>query len=242
MLLSVTGLTVPGKLDHVSFALRSGEIVGVVGLAGSGRSTFLKALSGAVPSYGQMLIDGGPVRAGRSRKRSLRAIFRLPEDRRTEGLLLDHSLALNVVLANLKGVSSFGVYRRGRARAIVSDFCRDLDIRHRDVTHPVRVLSGGNQQKAMLARALFVNPRVLLLDEPTFGVDVGASEDIVRFAREFCVAGGAVVWVSSDFAEMSQVVDRVVVLAGGRISTPKVDRNPSDPLREDDLLNLLAVA
>lgn len=242
-LLSVTDLTVPGKLERVSFALRPGEIVGVVGLAGSGRSTLLKALTGAVPSYvGAMRFNGAEVGTGRSRARTLRGIFRLPEDRRTEGLLLDHSLALNVVLANLKGVSTFGVYRRRRARRIVSDYCRDLDIRHRDVTLPVRVLSGGNQQKAMLARALFVNPRVLLFDEPTFGVDVGASEDIVRFARGFCADGGAVVWVSSDFAEMAHVVDRVVVLAGGRISTPVVDRDASGPLREDDLLTLLASA
>lgn len=236
--LAVQGLQVSGKLQDVSFTLRSGEILGVAGLAGSGRSVLLKALVGTVPSTSKTIdIHGQPYRPRDSAYGISRGLFRVPEDRRVEGLLLDHSIALNIVLGRLDFTRRAFLYSTRSVSRSANELVQRLGIRCRSIHDPTGDLSGGNQQKVLLARAFFSKCRALLLDEPTFGVDVGAATDIVRFIREYVAAGNGVLWVSSDLNELGRVADRVLVIRNGMVV--EILDNADHTLNEADLVEVL---
>jgi ribose transport system ATP-binding protein len=221
VVLSVDGLRRLPRVRGVSFELHEGEVLGVGGLVGAGRTELVRLIYGADrPDGGRMGLDGRPF-APRSPHAAVKAGLGLvPEERRAEGLILSKSLAFNVSLANLRRIvmSPALPLVSSRARAnLALETIRALSIKTQGIEMPVGRLSGGNQQKVVIGRWITRAPRVLILDEPTRGVDVGARAEIHRLIRTLAEKGLAVLVVSSEPEELPDVCDRVLVMAEGRI-------------------------
>ncbi len=213
--LRVDGVVVPGTDAPISFEARTGEVVGLAGLVGAGRSELLETIAGATPARGGTIAVGGaPVRCTSTRRALEAGIALVPEDRAKQGLVLDAPLRENVTMGH---VPAFARASRRAEREAAADAVRELRIRAGSVDAPVKTLSGGNQQKAVIARAITRSPKVLLLDEPTRGVDVGAKEEIYRLVQELLERGMAVVIASSDLLELLGLCDRILVLFEHRI-------------------------
>ena len=217
-MLEVKGLTTE-RIDGVSLSVRAAEVVGVAGLMGSGRSALARAIYGLDPIVaGSVAVDGrelaisGPgdaIRAG---------IALCPEDRKRDALVLQRSVAENVALTSQGRVARFGYIDRGREAELVDGYVRDLRIKTPDRDVLVVNLSGGNQQKVVLARALAMRPRVLILDEPTRGIDVGAKSEIYALIEELAAAGMAIVLISSELVEVIGLADRIIVMRDGSMT------------------------
>ena len=218
-LLSARGLSRQGKFQDVSFTLRQGEVLGFSGLVGAGRTELMRAIFGADPlDSGTIVVDGRPQRF-RSIRDAVRAgIAYLPEDRKTEGLFLERSLEENLLCGNLQRCSERGVLRKAKSRALAEECCSRLEIKAHGVEQEARTLSGGNQQKVLLARWLATSPHVLIVDEPTRGIDVGAKAEIHRLIREYAAAGHGVIVVSSEMPELIGLCDRILVMHEGRLA------------------------
>jgi ribose transport system ATP-binding protein len=216
--LVVRGLGRRPAFRDVSLELAPGEIVGVSGLVGSGRTEVIRAIAGADRlEAGEMTLAGRPYHP-RSPAEGLRAgVAMLSEDRARDGLIPAMSLRDNLSLASFARMSRMGVLRRRVQQALVQEEVRELNVRAASVEDPVRRLSGGNQQKAMVGRWLLRGARVLLLDEPTRGVDVGAKAEIYRIVAGLAERGMAVLLVSSELPEVLGMSDRILVMRGGRI-------------------------
>ncbi|MFL4908117.1 sugar ABC transporter ATP-binding protein [Streptomyces sp. MMS24-I2-30] len=234
--LQVRGLSRPGEFAPLDLTVRAGEIVGLAGLVGSGRSEVLETIYGArKPGSGQVLVDGKALRPG-SVPAAVRAGLGLaPEERKAQALLMLESVTRNVSVSTLSRFSRGGWLDRraelGAARAAT----RELSLRPDNPSVPVRTLSGGNQQKAVLARWLLRGCRVLLLDEPTRGVDVGARAELYAVVRRLADEGLAVLLVSSEVPEVLGLADRVLVLREGRV----VHEAPARELDEHRVLDLV---
>ncbi|HWA47725.1 MAG TPA: sugar ABC transporter ATP-binding protein [Dongiaceae bacterium] len=219
--LTVDGIARRPKVNGVSFALHRGEVLGIGGLVGAGRTELARLIYGADRvDAGTMTIDGKPF-APRSSTEAYRAgIGLVPEERRAEGLLLTKSVAFNLSLANLRSLtlSSLFPMMSGRKRAELSrETVRELAIKTASIGTPVGRLSGGNQQKVVIGRWLRRQPRILILDEPTRGVDIGARAEIHRLIRKLAADGMAVLVISSEPDELPDLCDRVLVMADGKI-------------------------
>ncbi|SRR5579875_185442 len=216
--MDVRSLEVRGKLSDVSFQLFPGEIVGLVGLAGSGRSTLLRTLFGDIRrSGGEVLLAGRAYRPRHPADAIRNGVYLIPEDRAVHGLLLSKPIAENSSLSILRQLVSLGVLRMSRGRRRARELMALLGIRARGPDQVMTELSGGNQQKVVVAKVLATVPRLLLLDEPTYGVDVGAASDLATYVRSEAASGMAVLWASSDVEELVRVADRILVLADGMI-------------------------
>ncbi|OUC99457.1 sugar ABC transporter ATP-binding protein [Streptosporangium minutum] len=215
--LRVEGLTVPGVFADVSFAVRAGEIVGLAGLVGSGRSEIIEAVYGARRFSGRVVVEGRPVRRGGTAGAVRLGMGLAPEERKAQALLLDQSVTRNISLASLGRYSRFGWLDRRREAEDARALVETLDIRPPDPDRPVKTLSGGNQQKAVLARWLLNGRKLLLLDEPTRGVDVGARAELYAVIRRLAEEGVGVLLVSSEVPEVLGLADRVLVIREGTI-------------------------
>ena len=203
----------------VSLQLRRGEILGLAGLVGAGRTELARAIFGVDPLLaGGISVDGEPIRIASPRAAIDRGIYLIPEDRKACGLLLELSMAQNVSLPDLASYSSFGLVDTVRETANADHQRERLKIRAADVKAPVGTLSGGNQQKVVLAKWLSMRPKVLIFDEPTRGIDVGAKQEIYDMLRRLSDAGVAILMISSDMEEVIGVSDRIAVMHEGRIS------------------------
>ena len=216
--LRIDGLSCGDRFRDVSFSVARGEIVGLYGLIGSGRTEVARCIFGADrPTAGEIRVAGRPLRP-RSPRDALKAgVAMLTEDRTRDGLVLSMSTADNVTLANFERVSRLGVLARGRQRALVEGKVAELDVRPRDIDRRVRTLSGGNQQKVALAKWLLSGAGVLILDEPTWGVDVGAKQDIYKVIARVASEGTAILLISSELPEILGLSDRVLVMRKGRL-------------------------
>ena len=219
--ISVRGVSRAPKVRNVSFDLRKGEVLGLGGLVGAGRSELARMLFGADrPDSGEMRLEGRPF-APRSPSQAVKAgIGFVPEERRAEGLILTKSVGLNLGLANLNSIivsPMLPLISRRRRDALVSRTIQQLAIKGASADAPVGRLSGGNQQKVVIGRWLQSKPKVLILDEPTRGVDVGARAEIHRLIRGLARQGMAVLVISSDPEELPDLCDRVLIMAEGRI-------------------------
>jgi ribose transport system ATP-binding protein len=221
MALEVDRLATPANPAHqLSFHVASGEIVGLAGLVGAGRSELLRVLFGVdQAAAGQLRVAGHPVRF-RSAADAIRAgIALVPEDRQQSGLILEMTVRQNISLPGLARSSyPLGVLHAGRERALAGEMIDRLNIRTPHARQAVRNLSGGNQQKVVLAKWLAMRPDVLLLDEPTRGVDVGAKEEIYRLMEKLAETGVAVLFASSEMEEILGMCDRVLVMHEGRLA------------------------
>ncbi|MGW7241624.1 sugar ABC transporter ATP-binding protein [Streptomyces sp. NPDC054804] len=235
--LTATELTVRHSLRNVSLAVRPGEVVGLGGLLGSGRSETAKAIAGALPTdTGRVVVAGVPVRAGSTAAAIRAGISLLPEDRKSEGIMPGLSVRENIALAALPGLSRFGLVDDARVDRIVDTFMKRLRIKAAGAHQKVGELSGGNQQKVLLARWLALHPKVLLLDEPTRGIDVGAKAEVQALIDELADDGLAVLLISSDTEELIEGSDRVVVLKDGVV----VRELTGDAVTEGELMRAIA--
>ncbi|MBI2808974.1 MAG: sugar ABC transporter ATP-binding protein [Planctomycetes bacterium] len=215
----VQGLRWSARQPGISFAIRAGEIVGMAGLMGSGRTELAETLFGVRRSIaGTIAIDGKPIRLGRPADAIRAGIFLIPEDRRIDGLILDDNVKHNISIAVLQDVSRFGfVHFRQEAR-LAQVMCDRFRVRTPGTTQIVGNLSGGNQQKVVLAKWLSRTPRLLILDEPTRGIDVGAKSEIYALMDELARQGAAVLMISSDLEEILGMSDRVLVMHQGAVA------------------------
>ncbi|MFJ8667235.1 sugar ABC transporter ATP-binding protein [Streptomyces sp. NPDC093600] len=234
--LQVRGLARDGEFEPVDLDLRPGEIVGLAGLVGSGRSEILETIYGARrPTAGRVLVDGRPLRPGSVRDAVRAGLGLAPEERKAQGLLMLESVTRNVSVSSLARFSRAGWIDRTAERTASRTATRELSLRPDNPDARVRTLSGGNQQKAVLARWLLRGCRVLLLDEPTRGVDVGARAELYAVIRRLADDGLAVLLVSSEVPEVLGLADRVLVLREGRV----VHTAPARELDEHRVLDLV---
>jgi ribose transport system ATP-binding protein len=236
VVLDVEGLELRGAFSDVSFQVRAGEVLGLAGLVGAGRSEILETVYGARKATGGTVrVNGRRLRPGSVSQAVAAGVGLAPEERKSQGLLLDHSVYRNVTISSLAGFARAGFLNRARERSATADITTSLDVRPAGVERAVRTLSGGNQQKVVLARWLMRDCKVLLLDEPTRGVDVGARTEIYALVRSLAERGVAVVVVSSEVEEVLGLADQVLVVREGRI----VHRGAAHNIDEHQVLDLV---
>ena len=217
--LKVVGYAHPTEFDDIGFDLRAGEILGFYGLVGAGRSEVMQAIFGVTrPSKGVVRLDGA-VKAIRSPAQAIAAgIVYVPEDRGRQGAVLGLPIVDNVALPSLPALSRRGFVRMAEAFALAREYTGRLDLRAAALDQDIGELSGGNQQKVVIAKWLATRPRVIILDEPTKGIDIGSKAAVHEFMAELAAAGLAVIMVSSEIPEVLGMSDRVIVMREGRIA------------------------
>jgi rhamnose transport system ATP-binding protein len=206
-------------VHDITFDVRAGEVFGLAGLVGAGRTDLARILFGLVPAdTGEIRLDGRPVALRSPRDAIAHGIACVPEDRRRHGVVLEMPVACNISMAVHRRLFPGSWLRFGAERQLALDFIRDLAVKCHGPEAPAGSLSGGNQQKVSLARWLATKPRVLILDEPTQGVDVGAKSEIHKIVRRLAKAGLAVILISSDLPEILGMSDRIGVMCAGGLS------------------------
>lgn len=241
VVVQVRDLTVPGRAEHISFELRESEVLGFAGLIGAGRTDVAKAVIGAVRSRsGDVKIDGIDSTFREPADAIGSGIALVPEDRLAEGLVMDLSVKGNVGLPQLKIMSRFGILDRAAEKRMADSQIDSLRIRTPSGSTVVQNLSGGNQQKVVLARWLARGCRVLILDEPTRGVDVGAKAEIYKIIRQLADSGTAIMLISSELPEIVHLSDRIIVMSNGSIVAELENQATaeSDLASEEDLIKL----
>jgi ribose transport system ATP-binding protein len=234
VLLEVRGLTGPHKPDNVSFTLHRGEVLGLAGLLGSGRSALARVIAGIEPATGgEIRIKGQPVVLRKPSDAIAAGLALVPEARATQGIIAAHSVASNMVLAVLDRISDRGIVDRARAQAIADDMIQRLSIKTASRDHAVSTLSGGNQQKVVIGKWLATDPDILVLDEPTAGIDIGSKSEIIRLVRALAAQGKGIVMISSELSELLTACDRILVMADGR-AHQMLDRATLDDPAEPD--------
>ena len=220
--LSVPHPSIPGRdlLHDVSFTVRKGEILGIAGLMGSGRTEILMSIFGALHGQrrGVIKMEGEILDFKSPNEAIKKGMALVSEDRKRLGLVLEDTVSRNISLASLGGLTKFGVVDDDGEMKIAADYVRDLRIKTPGIATQVKNLSGGNQQKVVLAKWMLTKPKVLFLDEPTRGIDVGARAEIYKIVGEMARSGVAVVMVSSELPEVLGLSDRVLVMCGGRVT------------------------
>jgi ribose transport system ATP-binding protein len=236
-LLKAENLSGMRKLHDVSVSIRPGEVVGLAGLLGSGRSETARAIVGAFPlDGGSVLLAGKPLKRGKIKAAMRAGIALLAEDRKTDGIIPNLSVRENIVLAALPSLSPFGLVSKSKQDKIVKIFMDRLRIKAASPEQKVSELSGGNQQKVLLARWLATGPKILLLDEPTRGIDVGAKAEVQALIDELAREGLGVLLISSELEELIDGSDRVVVLRDGSV----VGELTGDRITEENVLTAIA--
>jgi rhamnose transport system ATP-binding protein len=218
VVLEVEGLTSEGRFRDISFRLHAGEIAGLAGLVGAGRSFVAQALFGILAvDAGTVKVNGQPARIKAPRHAMALGIAYVPEDRQHQGLLMPLSVMRNITLPTLPQFAQLGWLRGSGERAVAEDYVERLRIILRQVEQPVAELSGGNQQKVVLSKWLQTRPRIIILDEPTRGIDVGAKAEVHRLMGELAAQGIAVLMISSELPEVLAMSDHVLVMREGRL-------------------------
>lgn len=219
VLLAVSNLTARGKFENVSFALRAGEILGLAGLIGAGRTDVARALFGIQPvQSGSVKIDGRPVSIRNPRQAMELSIGFVPEDRQHHGLVLPMSIAANITLPILPRFATAGWLREGEAQKVAAAASRRLEVKSTGIDQKAKELSGGNQQKVVLAKWLETGPRILILDEPTRGIDVGTKAAVHQLMSDLANEGVAILMISSELPEILGMSDRILVMREGQIT------------------------
>ena len=219
VVLEVKGLSTASLVKDVSFTLRRGEVLGFAGLMGAGRTEVARAIVGADPrSAGRVVVNGDEVTIRNPADAVRHGIGYLSEDRRKYGLILDHTITANIALASVDRLTNrFGFVRERPAKAMAEKYRVALRIKTPSITQRAKNLSGGNQQKVVLAKWLARDCEILIFDEPTRGIDVGAKDEIYRLLKELTAAGKALIVISSEMEEILRVADRIAVMCDGRL-------------------------
>jgi ribose transport system ATP-binding protein len=212
-------------LNDVSFELRRGEILGIGGLVGADRTELVRTIFGADPRVGgEVLVVGKPVNIRSPQDAIGLGIGLLPEDRKGQGLILPQTVRNNMTLATLRTLSRMGFVRGGSEKTRVGEYIRRFSIRTPSQDQMVVNLSGGNQQKVVLSKWLMMQPKILIMDEPTRGIDVGAKSEIFELMRQLAQSGISIIMISSEFPELLAMCDRIICMTEGRV-TGELSRN-----------------
>ena len=231
------GLNQHPRLREVSFDVHPGEVVGLAGLLGAGRTETAKAIFGAEPiDSGSVRVEGKDLKTGSPGAAIKAGIAFLPEDRKLEGIIPDLSVRENIVAAALPRLARAGLVSEKAQDELVEEFMQSLGIKASSPNQPVRELSGGNQQKVLLARWMCMNPKVLILDEPTRGIDVGAKAEIQKLVDDLAAKGLGIILISSEVEEITEGSDRVVALRDGAV----VGLLSEEEITEGNLMAMLA--
>jgi len=217
-MLEVRGLTRKGVLEDINLTVHAGEIVALAGLVGSGRTEIARCIFGADPfDAGTMTLNGKPLTVRSPRDAIKSGIGLVTEDRKQQGLVLGMTVRENTTLAALRSLTTAGFISSSRERAVAEEYVKSLGVRTPSVEQMIRNLSGGNQQKVVLAKWLFTHSKLLIMDEPTRGIDVGAKVEIYQLMNELVKQGVGILMISSELPEVLGMADRIVVVRGGRI-------------------------
>jgi len=215
----VKNLTKKGVFKDISFNVKRGEIFGITGLVGAGRTEVIKSIFGALKyDSGEIYLDGKQIQIRDPYDAIEKGIAFISENRKEEGLLLDSSIADNMILANLNKVSKKGIVRNKLKKEFVNKYFTQLDIRPNEPLKLARNFSGGNQQKSIVAKWIATNPRILIVDEPTRGIDIGAKAEIYKLLNKLVEQGLSVIMVSSEMPEVIGMCDRIMVMWEGKIT------------------------
>lgn len=234
VLLEARGISGAHKPHDVSFALHRGEVLGLAGLLGSGRSSLARVIAGIEPAKaGELRIRSEVVSIRKPADAIEAGVALVPEARATQGIIPAHSVASNIVLAVLNRISAKGVVDRAKAQKITDEIIARLQIKTASRDHPVSTLSGGNQQKVVIGKWLATDPDILVLDEPTAGIDIGSKSEIIRLVRDLAARGKGIVMISSELSELLTACDRILVMADGR-GHQMIDRATLDDPAESD--------
>ncbi|MEI6798320.1 MAG: sugar ABC transporter ATP-binding protein [Pseudomonadota bacterium] len=234
VLLEARGISGAHKPKDVSFTLHRGEVLGLAGLLGSGRSSLARVIAGIDPATAGELRIRGAAAAIRTPSDAIAArVALVPEARATQGIIPAHSVAANMVMSVLGRISAKGVVNRAKAQQIADDMISRLQIKTASRDHAVSTLSGGNQQKVVIGKWLATDPDILVLDEPTAGIDIGSKSEIIRLVRDLAAQGKGIVMISSELSELLTACDRILVMADGR-AHQMIDRATLDDPAEPD--------
>ncbi|QEN09505.1 sugar ABC transporter ATP-binding protein [Oceanispirochaeta crateris] len=218
-ILEIKNLSLPGYFKDVSFTLHKGEILGFFGLVGAGRSEVMRTVFGIdKKSEGTILLNGKEIHISSPRVAMSHGIAYVPEDRQQQGAILEMSLSHNITLPQIDRLSKFGILRKDSEKTVTEEFGNKMEIKAANWKVNANTLSGGNQQKVVLAKWLATNPEILILDEPTKGIDVATKAAVHEFVSEMASSGLAVILVSSEMPEILGMADRTVVMHEGRVS------------------------
>jgi ribose transport system ATP-binding protein len=227
-ILRLESITRKGKLHNINFTLRRGEIVGLTGLVGAGRSELARVIFGAdLPDDGRILLEGRPIQSRSPREAIKAGIGFLTEDRKSEGLVLNMSVRENTTIANLGRLVKRGFLDIRREKTLAQNYVKELSITTPSTEQAVRNLSGGTQQKVVLSKWLFTQSKVLIFDEPTRGIDVGAKAEIYQLMWRLVAQGIAILMISSELQEVLKMCDRILVMHEGEI-TGELKREEAD--------------
>ncbi len=218
VIFQVENLTINGLFESVNFEVREGEILGVSGLMGAGRTEVMEAIFGyRKKDSGTVKLNGKPLKTNHPSNLIKEKIGFITEDRKGKGLVLDSSIRENIALTNFEIISKFGVIERSEERNLVEKLIRKLRVKASSIEQKAETLSGGNQQKVVIAKWLGINPKVLILDEPTRGVDIGAKKEIYSIMNQLAKNGVAIIMISSELPELLGVSDRIMVMHEGKV-------------------------
>ncbi len=217
-ILEVKNFTLSNKFEDISFTVKKGEIFGIAGLVGAGRTELMHALFGLdKPEQGSVVFDGEELHVNRPKDAIAKGIAYVTEDRKDEGLVLEMSIAQNITLASMKELSAGLFVKENEEKKVIKDQIQKLRIKMNNPKQMVKSLSGGNQQKVVLAKWMMKEPKLLILDEPTRGIDVGAKAEIYKLMCEYVAKGNAIIMISSEMPEVMGMADRIMVLSNGKI-------------------------
>ena len=242
VLLELTNISGAHKPDNVSLTLHKGEVLGLAGLLGSGRSALARVIAGVEPAVsGEIRIKGQKVAIRRPSDAIAQGMALVPEARATQGIIPAHSVADNMVMAVIGPIAPKGFVDRTRVQAITDQMIGRLSVKTASRDHAVSTLSGGNQQKVVIGKWLATEPDILILDEPTAGIDIGSKAEIIRLVRDLAQAGKGVIVISSELSELLTACDRILVMADGR-AHQMLDRADLDDPAETDPEHALQAA
>jgi ribose transport system ATP-binding protein len=237
-LLEVQGLSLDPYVIDCSFSLWQGEVLGIAGLLGSGRGELLNAIMGVRrKNKGRIVLRGQVAQIAHPKDAVTLGLALVPEDRRSQGLFLDHSVRDNILLPVWGEISKPLINERAADR-MASDYVRRMNIKTTGLSQVVKFLSGGNQQKVVISKSMSSTPDILLLNDPTFGIDVESKYEIMQTVRDFANAGHAAIFISSEFEQLAAICDRVLVMKKGRL-TGEMDRARGDLITEESLLGVI---
>ena len=230
------GIQVGDRVNNVSLKLYPGEILGLAGLMGSGRTELVRAIFGLdKKDEGDLWIDGHDVVIRNPREAMRNGIAFIPEDRRRQGLVMEHSIKQNILSTNLSALSHNSFLNFSKINSVVENAIIDFEVRPAEPNREVRLLSGGNQQKVVIAKWMATNPKIVLMDEPTVGVDIGTKVEIMKLVRSIAQEGKSVILISSELPELLGVCDRILVIRKGEIAE-ELDRQD---VRDEDHLQMI---
>ena len=235
-LFEAENIQVGNRVNNVSFKLYPGEILGLAGLMGSGRTELVRAIFGLdKKNSGNIKIDGKDVKIKSPLDAMSNGIAFIPEDRRRQGLVMEHSVKQNILSTNLSSLSNLSFLNFSKINQVVQEAITNFEVRPPEANREVRLLSGGNQQKVVIAKWMATNPKLVLMDEPTVGVDIGTKVEIMKLVRYFANEGKAVILISSELPELLGVCDRILVIRKGQIAED-LDRQE---IRDEDHLQMI---